>query len=129
MLYASEAGPKASAAVLPLFCFPDAAVQEGVRKGHVFPEDQLGFNTCLGAFGTVGRVTGPQGPPSRHRRPVLGSGWVSTYLKTRLTLQDFFPLGEDSEQRAEVSSRPLVVSKVLQILLTDRGFVPLPLCS
>ena len=97
-----------------------------MRKGHAFPKDQPSLNPCLGAFATEGRVRDPWSPPSGRRRwPVLGSGWVSSYLKARLTLQDFFLLGKrHSEQRAEVSSGPMVISKVLKILFTDKDFAP-----
>lgn len=93
----------------------------------VFPN----INAGLGTFAPGGMVRDPLELSQRLAQVAgLGSGWVSSYLKACLTLQDFFLLGErQTEQRAEVSSGPLVIAKVLKILFTDEDFAPLPFCS
>lgn len=70
---------------------------------------------------------GPLEPPAQVGSP---RGWVISYLKAHLTLQDFFLLGEGHrERRAEGSSGPLVIAELLKVLFTDKDFVPIPLCS
>lgn len=54
-----------------VFCLPVTTGQEEVRKGHTFPKDQPGFNTCLGVFATEGT---PEAPSTQHGWAALRAG-------------------------------------------------------
>lgn len=65
---------------------------------------------------------GPLEPPAQVGSP---RGWVISYLKAHLTLQDFFLLGEGHrERRAEGSSGPLVIAETAQGPFYRQGLCP-----